>query len=100
MHEDPAPSGSNALLNGHIHHTKQKVEGNVTFDTAASMAFPALPPHLFYTGRILFQKNYTTYQGAYGEGGEGSNLQKRILTGSTIATTIKNGVKGEMPAFG
>jgi 3',5'-cyclic AMP phosphodiesterase CpdA len=32
-----------AVLNGHIHQTMQKVEGNVTFHTAASTAFPQ--PH-------------------------------------------------------
>ncbi len=32
--------GSVTVLNGHIHQTMQKVEGNVTFHTAASTAFP------------------------------------------------------------
>jgi 3',5'-cyclic AMP phosphodiesterase CpdA len=35
--------GSVTVLNGHIHQTMQKVEGNVTFHTAASTAFPQ--PH-------------------------------------------------------
>ena len=35
--------GSVAVLNGHIHQTMQKVEGNVTFHTATSTAFPQ--PH-------------------------------------------------------
>lgn len=35
--------GSVAVLNGHIHQTMQKVEGNVTFHTACSTAFPQ--PH-------------------------------------------------------
>ena len=35
--------GSVAVLNGHIHQTMQKVEGSVTFHTAASTAFPQ--PH-------------------------------------------------------
>jgi 3',5'-cyclic AMP phosphodiesterase CpdA len=35
--------GSVSVLNGHIHQTMQKVEGNVTFHTAASTAFPQ--PH-------------------------------------------------------
>ena len=33
--------GSVTVLNGHIHQTMQKVEGNVTFHTAMSTAFPA-----------------------------------------------------------
>jgi len=32
------------VLNGHIHQTMQKVEGNVTFHTAASTAFPQPKP--------------------------------------------------------
>ncbi len=35
--------GSVTVLNGHIHQTMQKVEGNVTFHTACSTAFPQ--PH-------------------------------------------------------
>ena len=36
--------GSVTVLNGHIHQTLQKVEGNVTFHTAASTAFPQPEP--------------------------------------------------------
>jgi 3',5'-cyclic-AMP phosphodiesterase len=36
--------GSITVLNGHIHHTMQKVEGNVTFHTAMSTAFPQPAP--------------------------------------------------------
>ncbi len=36
--------GSVSVLNGHIHQTMQKVEGNVTFHTAASTAFPQPQP--------------------------------------------------------
>jgi Icc protein len=36
--------GSVTVLNGHIHQTMQKVEGNVTFHTAASTAFPQPQP--------------------------------------------------------
>ena len=36
--------GSVTVLNGHIHQTLQKVEGNVTFHTAASTAFPQPRP--------------------------------------------------------
>jgi Icc protein len=37
------PFGSVTVLNGHIHQTMQKVEGNITFHTATSTAFPQ--PH-------------------------------------------------------
>src|SRR5690349_6102374 len=36
--------GSVTVLSGHIHQTMQKVEGNVTFHTAASTAFPQPAP--------------------------------------------------------
>jgi Icc protein len=36
--------GSVSVLNGHIHQIMQKVEGNVTFHTAASTAFPQPKP--------------------------------------------------------
>src|SRR5258706_1237651 len=36
--------GSVTVLNGHIHQTMQKVEGNVTFHTATSTAFPQPEP--------------------------------------------------------
>ncbi len=36
--------GSVAVLNGHIHQTMQKVEGNITFHTATSTAFPQPGP--------------------------------------------------------
>src|SRR6202162_6214601 len=32
------------VLNGHIHQTMQKVEGNITFHTAMSTAFPQPAP--------------------------------------------------------
>jgi len=38
------PFGSVTVLNGHIHQTMQKVEGNITFHTAASTAFPQPQP--------------------------------------------------------
>jgi len=36
--------GSVTVLNGHIHQTMQKVEGNVKFHTAMSTAFPQPAP--------------------------------------------------------
>ena len=36
--------GSVTVLNGHIHQTMKKVEGNVTFHTAMSTAFPMASP--------------------------------------------------------
>jgi hypothetical protein len=36
--------GSLTVLNGHVHQILQKVEGNVTFHTARSTAFPQSKP--------------------------------------------------------
>ena len=36
--------GCVTILNGHIHQTVQKVEGNITFHTARSTAFPQPEP--------------------------------------------------------
>ena len=36
--------GSVSVLNGHIHQTIQKIEGNITFHTANSTAFPQPAP--------------------------------------------------------
>jgi plastocyanin len=36
--------GSVTVLNGHIHQTMQKIEGNITFHTAMSTAFPQPQP--------------------------------------------------------
>ena len=36
--------GSVSVLNGHIHQTIQKIEGNITFHTACSTAFPQPAP--------------------------------------------------------
>ena len=36
--------GSVSILNGHIHQTIQKIEGNITFHTACSTAFPQPAP--------------------------------------------------------
>lgn len=36
--------GSVTVLNGHIHQIQQKVEGNITFHTARSTAYPQPPP--------------------------------------------------------
>ena len=38
------PFGSVTVLNGHIHQTMQKIEGHLTFHTAASTAFPQPSP--------------------------------------------------------
>jgi 3',5'-cyclic-AMP phosphodiesterase len=41
--------GSVTVLNGHIHQTMQKIEGNITFHTANSTAFPQPQPGQAYS---------------------------------------------------
>jgi mono/diheme cytochrome c family protein len=52
------------------------------------------------TGHTLFVKNCSLCHGANGQGGEGPSLQKLTLSDAAIRTTITNGIKAEMPAFG
>ncbi len=51
-------------------------------------------------GHTLFLQNCSPCHGAKGQGGEGPNLQVLTLSDALISTTIKKGIKGEMPAFG
>jgi mono/diheme cytochrome c family protein len=51
-------------------------------------------------GKTLFVKNCSICHGASGQGSEGPSLQKLTMSDAAIGTTIKNGIKGEMPAFG
>ena len=73
----------------------QKPQGKGKLKSGTPPPKPAME-----TGRALFQKNCSPCHGATGQGGEGPNLQKITLTDAVISTTIKKGVKGEMPAFG
>jgi mono/diheme cytochrome c family protein len=51
-------------------------------------------------GHTLFVKNCSICHGASGQGSEGPSLQKLTISDAAIGSTIKNGIKGEMPAFG
>lgn len=61
---------------------------------------PADSKALIATGKTLFVKSCALCHGISGQGGEGPNLQKLEISDLAIKTTIKDGVKGEMPAFG
>ena len=51
-------------------------------------------------GQVLFVKNCSPCHGAKAQGGEGPNLHGLKLSSPQIIATVKNGIKGEMPAFG
>jgi mono/diheme cytochrome c family protein len=50
-------------------------------------------------GHDLFVRNCSPCHGANAQGGEGPNLHGLKLTDQMIISTIKNGIKSEMPAF-
>lgn len=51
-------------------------------------------------GHQYFSQNCASCHGTHGQGGIGPSLYNSDLTDDKIATIIKNGVKGRMPAFG
>lgn len=51
-------------------------------------------------GQTLFLKNCALCHGAKAQGGEGPNLHGLHLSSLQMTAMIKNGIKGEMPAFG
>ena len=61
---------------------------------------PAKPGQPTKKGQALFTQSCAPCHGANGQGGEGPALRGLKLTDMLIITTVKNGVKGEMPAFG
>lgn len=50
-------------------------------------------------GHILFEKNCAHCHGDDARGDEGPNLHGLVKSDGRIATIIKGGIKGEMPAF-
>jgi mono/diheme cytochrome c family protein len=50
-------------------------------------------------GRRAYSMSCVDCHGDDARGGEGPDLRQLTLSDARIATTIKNGVKGEMPSF-
>ena len=65
--------GSLTVLNGHIHQVLQKVEGNVTFHTARSTAFPQSEPGKGTPGPI---RDLPAGQAQGGPGADGGVLRR------------------------
>lgn len=57
-------------------------------------------PQLVVQGRGLFTQACSSCHGAKGQGGYGPNLHGLKLPDTKIASVIKNGVQGKMPAYG
>ena len=51
-------------------------------------------------GHTLFAKNCAACHGANAQGGEGPDLRSLKQSDQSIISTIKGGIKGEMPSFG
>lgn len=54
---------------------------------------------LVSTGHTLFLTNCSPCHGAQAQGDDGPNLHHQGLTNADVETTVKSGVKGEMPSF-
>lgn len=64
-------------------------------------AKPAKPPQAdIAEGRRLFLQSCALCHGTDAGGGEGPDIRRRGLPAATIARTVHNGIKGQMPAFG
>jgi mono/diheme cytochrome c family protein len=50
-------------------------------------------------GQVLFDRNCAHCHGDDARGDEGPNLHNLVKSDGRIATTINEGIKGEMPAF-
>lgn len=61
---------------------------------------PPAPAALVAQGHGLFLTNCSPCHGADAEGDDGPNLHHKGLPDSFIASTLDNGIKGEMPPFG
>ena len=56
-------------------------------------------PDLIAQGGELFAQSCSHCHGDDASGDEGPDLHRLAISDARIATTIKNGIKGEMPAF-
>ena len=73
--------------------------------TARAADAPGAPAHTINAafvaqGRLLYTQSCSSCHGANAEGGYGPNLHGRGLPNARVASVIKNGVTGKMPAFG
>jgi len=94
--------GVSAIMAGRTHQTpfqsmgasmtasKQQMDASMTAADQAQLV----------QGHQYFSQNCASCHGAHGQGGLGPSLYNSGLTDDKIATIIKNGVKGRMPAFG
>ncbi len=80
-----------------------------SFDPMASIATAAAPipgsalstsPELLAQGHDFFEMTCSQCHGDDAHGDEGPDLHNLAISNARISSTIKNGIKGEMPTFG
>jgi len=104
--------GLSAIIVSHTHQTpfqsmsssmtadKQKMSSSMTADKQKMLSSMTASVQLVATGATLFTQACSSCHGAKGQGLIGPSLYNSDLTDDKIASIIKNGVKGRMPAFG
>lgn len=65
----------------------------------ASSSAIVLSPQLLHQGAGFFAQSCGDCHGDDAHGDEGPDLHSLAISNARIATTIKNGIKGEMPSF-
>ena len=104
--------GLSAIIVSHTHQTpfqsmsssmtadKQKMSSSMAADKQKMSSSMTASVQLVATGATLFTQACSSCHGAKGQGLIGPSLYNSDLTDDKIASIIKNGVKGRMPAFG
>lgn len=77
------------------------IKAMTNFTPTAEEAFPEIKtsPELVNQGHEFFGQSCSLCHGDDAHGDEGPDLHHLSISNARIATTIKKGVKGEMPAF-
>ena len=93
--------GLSAIIVSHTHQAPfQSMSSSMAADKQKMSSSRTASVQLVATGATLFTQACSSCHGAKGQGLIGPSLYNSDLTDDKIASIIKNGVKGRMPAFG
>ena len=93
--------GLSAIMVSRTHQAPfQSMSSSMTADKQKMSSSMTASAQLVATGATLFTQACSSCHGAKGQGLIGPSLYNSDLTDDKIASIIKNGVKGRMPAFG
>lgn len=93
--------GLSAIIVSHTHQAPfQSMSSSMAADKQKMSSSMTASVQLVATGATLFTQACSSCHGAKGQGLIGPSLYNSDLTDDKIASIIKNGVKGRMPAFG